>query len=186
MKLALAALFLSLPALAAPIPNGRWTDTVSNLTIDGHRITLDKDHFELGKESISEAYAVGVSGFLGGNSTECRATTVLANLTPDGDLVLLRLLRSKTSMTAGLACGLSRDISKFSEPYAVEQIVLHAEADGSLTGTHVDISDGLDRPKIDIEQWTDPAILDHHPEWKAYIADGHFGRAGAIHFQPAK
>lgn len=161
---------LGISSFATPtLPNGACNFSGGQVKMDNGSVTFNGEKFPLDKETVMKAYATSVSGFMGGNGTQCRAETHLATVAKNGDIVLLILHRSKESHFGGLFCGLSVDVSKFDNPYYYDQIVISKDSTGQMTVKKLEVTDAIDRPDLKTEDLKNPNATTENPALKKFI-----------------
>jgi len=138
-----------------------YGSSTSLLEINDHSIILDDIEYDLGREHIVDAYAVGTSSLMGGNSTDCRISVTRAKQQEDGSIVLLYANMSKRSQSQGVLCWASKSSNSFGKPFYYKYIKLDFSQESSdIKVTKLTVMDGIGRPKLSIDQLLNTNLLD--------------------------
>jgi hypothetical protein len=139
-----------------------YESSTSFLEINDNNIILNDVEYNLSKEHVVDAYAVGTSSLMGGSSTACRISIRRAKQQEDGSIVLLYANMSKRSQSQGLLCWASKNSNSFGKPFYYEYIKLDFSQEGSdVEVTKLTVIDGIGRPRFSIAQLLNSNLLDN-------------------------
>ncbi|MGE3261868.1 MAG: hypothetical protein AB7K68_08830 [Bacteriovoracia bacterium] len=165
----LSAVFFGLPLLAHAAnlqERGTWKGPSKTVEVKANSIRFNGQEYTFGKEELKKAYsAVAWDVIL------CKADIRQAFRTKTGEVVLLNVTRSKTSLSDGVFCRLSEDASQFKQVHEFQQIVLKEEA-GNLAIKVTDVKDGKQRPDITLADLQDPQLLEKNAKLRKFIQKG--------------
>lgn len=164
MKYFFTLLLLSSYSTSAQI----YTSETTKIELNGDSVTLNGIQFTLGEELVSEAYAVGASSLMGGDSTSCRIKVNIAKRGANRSIILLSADMAKVSITKGLLCWSSNSSILFEAPHSYVYVKLDISNDNSaVTLSQLKITDGMYRPILPVDDLLDENLI-LNPDLIAY------------------
>jgi hypothetical protein len=151
---------------------------LASITVQAQRSSTNKEPqyvlfegkpFQIGIERIVEAYAIQSSGFMTGDTSQCRARTQQGFQAEDGTFVLIEFMRSKISKSRGVLCWASKDVSKFEKPYKFTYRTIKTAQNGIVTYETISVLSAIDMPEFTVEQLKTPDLLSSSSPIAEYV-----------------